>query len=613
MNNEDFFNKTALGLVNVTAIGVEDNLKALSSLALEAKKQNYESLFFPELVVSGYGCMDLFSHTPFIDHINESMAAFIESLPLDLLVGVGVPLQGTFGKTLDCYVIIYNKKILTIACAHSFYNIKDPRALMLATPQPNEKVLLCGHEYEILNNFTHKEQDFVVYFNAGDSAALKEKAIMVLPQCRRYEVNNEEVYENELVALSKKQQALLVSVNLVGNDSGSEIYNGLCYMVSPQGILMRSSELSFVRSKLITIKDGINELFPLGDTIVRAAALGLFDYMLKTYAKGFTLSMSGGADSALCAVVATYSQAAALCDLGIDAYIKLLKDHGISFESLPDDVLLAVHDVIMPKLLTTVYQGSDSSTNITKEAACGVSTALGARHYDWSISPLVSMYTKLINDTHAGNPLNWEEHDLTLQNIQARVRSPGIWMMANYEGKLLITTCNGSEDAVGYCTMDGDTSGCVAPIGDLCKSMVLKVNELIAKDGLMVTPSVILKCEAMELVTKQAPTAELRPGGKQKDEDDLMPYMILDRIHNLMQEYASSSKMILENLVYDFPEYDRETLQGYIKKYYDKFCKAQWKRERGATTFHLEKNDLNAKSGWRFPVLNAGFSALVKF
>ena len=73
-----------------------------------------------------------------------------------------------------------------------------------------------------------------------------------------------------------------------------------------------------------------------------------------------------------------------------------------------------------------------------------------------------------------GSPLSWEDpvQDLALQNIQARVRGVQIWMLANLRQALLLTTSNKSEAAVGYTTMDGDTSGGLAPIADVPKSLV---------------------------------------------------------------------------------------------------------------------------------------------
>ena len=69
-----------------------------------------------------------------------------------------------------------------------------------------------------------------------------------------------------------------------------------------------------------------------------------------------------------------------------------------------------------------------------------------------------------------GRTLAWETDDVALQNIQARVRSPSIWLLANLRGAILLTTSNRSEIAVGYATMDGDTSGGLAPIAGIDKT-----------------------------------------------------------------------------------------------------------------------------------------------
>ena len=71
-----------------------------------------------------------------------------------------------------------------------------------------------------------------------------------------------------------------------------------------------------------------------------------------------------------------------------------------------------------------------------------------------------------------GRKLTWEQDDIARQNIQARVRSPGVWLLANLEGLLLLTTSNRSEVGVGYTTMDGDTSGGLAPIAGANKTFL---------------------------------------------------------------------------------------------------------------------------------------------
>ncbi len=78
--------------------------------------------------------------------------------------------------------------------------------------------------------------------------------------------------------------------------------------------------------------------------------------------------------------------------------------------------------------------------------------------------------------------LTWQTDDIALQNIQARVRAPSVWMIANIYNALLLSTSNRSEAAVGYATMDGDTSGGLSPIAGIDKHFLSSVVELVRKN-----------------------------------------------------------------------------------------------------------------------------------
>ena len=84
-----------------------------------------------------------------------------------------------------------------------------------------------------------------------------------------------------------------------------------------------------------------------------------------------------------------------------------------------------------------------------------------------------SMTTSAQSRQAIGRELTWERDDVSLQNIQARARGPGIWLLANLRNALLLTTSNRSEAAVGYATMDGDTCGGLAPIAGIDKAFLL--------------------------------------------------------------------------------------------------------------------------------------------
>lgn len=333
------------------------------------------------------------------------------------------------------------------------------------------------------------------------------------------------------------------------------------------------------------------------ELILRAIGFALFDYCRKTHANGYALSLSGGADSALCACSVVYGIANAIADLGLDNFYQELSLELDRELNLPLNQLICKH--IVPKLLTTLYQGSNNSTIITKNAALALASALGSKHYEVNISSLVELYTEMINATRI-EPLSWEKNDLTLQNIQARVRGPSIWMIANSENKLLLATSNLSEVTVGYCTMDGDTVGGLAPIAGIFKSKVLKINAYLQQKGITCSDGSIIDLSALSYVNNQAPTAELRPGGTQKDEDDLMPYTLLDEL--ALAFYQGKLPQLLQNCPKEQKDYYLANAQKMLRLY----ARSQWKRLRYAQAFVI-----NAYTNTPLlPVLNDAFSSI---
>jgi NAD+ synthase (glutamine-hydrolysing) len=199
-----------------------------------------------------------------------------------------------------------------------------------------------------------------------------------------------------------------------------------------------------------------------------------------------------------------------------------------------------------------------------------------------------------------GRDLTWQTDDLALQNIQARVRAPSIWLLANVQNCLLITTSNRSEASVGYCTMDGDTAGSISPIAGVDKDFVKKW---------LRWAQTALGYEALRHVNALAPTAELRPlADKQTDERDLMPYVLLNRIERLAFYDRLAPAAVLAQLVAEEPTYELEQLRAYVKRFYQLWSRNQWKRERYAPSFHLDDYNVDPRSWLRFPILSGGFA-----
>jgi NAD+ synthase (glutamine-hydrolysing) len=232
-----------------------------------------------------------------------------------------------------------------------------------------------------------------------------------------------------------------------------------------------------------------------------------------------------------------------------------------------------------------------------------VAEALGARHLELDVEELVQGYRSRI-EAALGRTLAWDGDDLSLQNIQARARAPSVWLIANLERALLLSTSNRSEAAVGYATMDGDTAGGLSPIAGIDKNFVRAYLRWLESDG----PVGLGAIPALRAVNEQAPTAELRPAAAgQTDESDLMPYDVLDAIERGAIRDKRSPREILAGLVVDFPAYDRPTLVLWLRRFFRLFAQNQWKRERYAPSFHVDDESLDPKTWYRFPILSGGF------
>jgi NAD+ synthase (glutamine-hydrolysing) len=258
---------------------------------------------------------------------------------------------------------------------------------------------------------------------------------------------------------------------------------------------------------------------------------------------------------------------------------------------------------ITARLLTTVYQGTANSSQITRDAASQVAAAIGATHREIEVDAFVRTYTEAVGRALGRTP-TWEKDDLALQNIQARVRAPGVWMIANLENKLLLATSNRSEAAVGYATMDGDTCGGLSPIAGIDKAFLRKWLAWLEHDG----PIGLGPIPALACVTTQRSTPELRPlAAAQQSEGDLMPFPVLDRIERLAIRDKLPPKDILPQLAADFPQHTPAQLRTWVERFTTLWCRNQWKRERFAPAFHLDDENLDPKTWCRFPILSGGF------
>ena len=473
--------------------------------------------------------------------------------------------------------------------------------------------------------------------------------VIVNPSASHFSFGKNKIRQRFVEEGSRAFKCAYVYANLLGNESGRVIFDGDTYIASGGKVVSKGNRFSFKELELTTavidvdknraakyqigshkpapigeytrrrleggfgdFKKESGNLYPIDqvlygqnydldsdcDSFTRAVSLGLWDYMRKSHSKGFVLSLSGGADSAAVACLVRSMVICAYNEFGKDFWNKLFEIGVITpaqRDCPPKGSLESFIKKCTGELLTCVYQGTKNSSAETNKAAYNLAESIGAKFHSINVQPMVDDYIQA-TENMLGRELTWEQDDIALQNIQARVRAPSVWMMANLKGALLLSTSNRSEAAVGYATMDGDTCGGLSPIAGVSKKFLLKwLRDYNSSDTMF---------NGLHDVLKLKPTAELRPQEQeQTDEDDLMPYYILDKIEKM----AVRDKMGPRDIFKVLNAEGEENSLRYIEKFFRLFARNQWKRERYAPSFHLDDESLDPKTFFRFPILSAGF------
>ncbi|MBI2478289.1 MAG: NAD(+) synthase [Planctomycetia bacterium] len=581
--------KVASGVLNQTPLDWDGNKDRILAAITAARDQHVSVLCLPELCITGYGCEDAFFSG---DVLRLAKEVLLEIAPATrgMIVSVGLPLAtGAVLYNVACLMVdgtiagFVGKRHLAGTGIHY-----EPRWFQRWPRHTRVEVELAGHNYPF--------GDLV--FNCGGV------------------VIGFEICEDAWVADRVGNELVQRGVDIILNPSASHFAfakHRIRQRLVLEGSRRKTSEVC------LTAPDGVIDVtFPFPDCrpadasaqpaaweqsqhlkeeeFARAVALGLFDYLRKSRSRGFIVSLSGGADSAAVATLSALSIEIGAADQGFEAIRNRL-----SYIPLSDSA--ATPRELVNLLLTSVYQGTRNSSATTRDAARAVAQSVGSQFLEFDVDNLVQGYIRIVSDS-LGRELTWQQDDLALQNIQARGRAPGVWLLANLRGALLLSTSNRSEAAVGYATMDGDTCGGLSPIAGIDKAFLRKWLRWMESDGL----AGFAPLPALDAVNAQQPTAELRPpGAKQTDEEDLMPYDILDQIERAAIRDKLGPREVYQVLRATHADQSDEQLLAWLERFFRLWSRNQWKRERYAPSFHLDDENLDPKTWCRFPILSGGY------
>ncbi|WP_439099419.1 NAD+ synthase [Ectothiorhodospira mobilis] len=486
--------RIALAQVNLLVGDVEGNAERIIAAAREARDQDGATLvMFPELALTGYPPEDLLLRKSLLQRVSRALELVArETRGIDCLLGLPMEdEQGLFNSAVllrDGEVAArYDKQILPN------YSVFDEKRYF----QPGREA--CVVDVGGIPMGVTVCED--IWAPGPATRAREAGAELILNiNASPYHLGKHDERVQVLGARVRETGLPLLYVNLVGGQD-ELVFDGHSLAMDASGELCLAAPPWREHRAVLEVyrQDGRVRLRgglmappqPAEASLYDALVLGVRDYVNKNGFKGVVLGLSGGIDSAL-----------ALC---------------IAVDALGPQ---AVEAIMMPYRYTA---------DMSREDARAQARLLGVHFREIPIAPMVEAFMDSLAEAFSGLAA-----DTTEENIQARCRGTILMAFSNKTGRMLLTTGNKSELAVGYATLYGDMAGGFAPLKDVSKLWVYRLARFRNARGPAIPQRVI----------DRPPSAELAP--EQRDEDSLPPYTVLDPILERFVEQDQSFGQIVE-------------------------------------------------------------------
>ncbi len=475
-----------------------------------AEREKSDIIVFPEIALSGYPVWDLANKKQFIKEGLKHLDRIIHSAKkkkIAVIIGFIDENKKKHKQSYNALAFIHRGKILTkyykqllptydVFLEEIFFEagstspVIDWKGFKIGL-SICEDIWDEGYEQKPLAKLKRKRANFIINISAS-------------PYYRDVSQSRDQLLKKHAI----HYHTPILYVNQVGGQDDL-IFDGRSLLVDAEGkILYRAPAFkeglfyySWSTSKNIEAQPESVTRHP--EETYNALVLGLRDYCRKNNFKKVILGLSGGIDSTLVAALAV--------------------------------------DALGPKAVTGVTMPSEFSSKGSWEDSAELAKRLGI---SLRVYPIKKKYQHMIQAFKAQKKRYKIKHpkkgtmNLAMENLQARLRGLELMYISNDEGRLLLTTGNKSELAMGYCTLYGDMAGGLCVIGDVYKTDVYKLC-LYKNRNRELIPRTILD---------KPPSAELRPN--QKDQDSLPAYDVLDEILYLYIEKNMSSDEIIDTLKY---------------------------------------------------------------
>ena len=531
--------RIAVAQFNAHVGDLAGNAARILEFAIRARDGGADVLLTPELGLSGYPPEDLLMRPDFYRACAEQLDAVARAAVLPIVIGYP---EESAGKRYNAASLLAGGRVAATYRKHRLpnYEVFDEERYFAAGQEScvielngvNCGLVICADVWE------SGATEAAAQAGAELMLTLNASPFHMNKQVRRYEVLRERVAATGMP---------VIYANLVGGQD-ELVFDGASFAMDGQGRLTHQLPAFAEALEFIDYADGhllpgrIVELPSREAEVYAALKLGVTDYLGKNGFPGAIIGLSGGIDSALTLAIAVDA-------LGADK----------------------VRAVMMPSPWTAQMSLDDSREMVKR---------IGVQYDEIPIADAMEQFAVSLAPTFAdlGPKPEW---DTTDENLQARIRGMLLMALSNRTGRIVLTTGNKSEMAVGYATLYGDMAGGFAVIKDVPKTFVYRLANWRNTVSDVIPQNIITR----------PPSAELKPG--QTDQDTLPPYEVLDAIIEAYMERDESPRQIIAGGVSGA---DVRKVVGMLKK-------NEYKRRQAPVGIRVTQRGFG--KDWRYPITSA--------
>lgn len=609
------------GFVKVCAVTptllVGNPLNNVKEILKSLKEIDASIAAFPELCITSYTCNDLFFQHSLL---NDSLAALdylLKNNPFDGVLVVGMPLD-VEGALYNTALVIQKKQILGIVPKHYLPNTDEfyekrwfksgadiglERVTVLNQNVPFGNILFQTSDGEIRFGVEICE-DMWAPISPGNILSVNGANMIINLSASNEVLGKDLIRKNAVLDHSRRNGGAYLYVSAGVNESTSEtVFSGHNIIASLGELIVETenfsqeteiiygdidiSKINFKRRKNSSLRDSLN-MFPMEMAHVSFDLPKSENYLFTNKIDELPFVPSTDIEK-------KFNKIASLQEYALYKRLKHINTHcviiGVSGGLDSTLALLIAHQAFLhlgwdtKGIIAVTMPGLGTSLR-TKNNASKMMEKLNVTVLEKDIKDSVNEHFSLIGHDK-------DVHDLTYENVQARMRTLILMDLATKYQGFVLGTGDLSELALGWCTYNGDQMSMYGINAGIPKTMVRFMITNYAK-----YKYTFIKDTLDDIVA--TPISPELSGSDQHTEDAIGKYEINDFILNRFLSCGDDYDRIIY-IVEEVFKMNMEVATSYVKNFFKRFYSQQFKRQALPDGPKIIDISLAPRSDFRMP------------